>query len=483
MTLQSNANGQARTQDRIRFATDAAALGQATGAAAGLAAERYRQHRDLAWGAFHWFNSAAYANAHRQDEQAPVHGTDDQRDLSGGWYDGADYGHYSVTACWSVALPLLTWMIQPHALPARIQPLHSYSLHRPAILDLVRPQLSFLLKLQRGDGAVHHQLSSAETARLSDTPQSDRRTRWLLPVSTAATANFAATLHLAARALARSPLPEDWLLAEHCRRAANRASEFLDQHPESIQATADGFASDYASNYASDYASKYVSNYADNDERDNRLWADVAAAWSDARPLRDRHYCRLWELAGTARLGDAQPGWQSLNFLALFNYLAMPEQDRTLKDALLTRMEKTFQAERERQLTHPYGRLNGPAEAAAKDHNGTLATLGTQLLWLHQLTGRQRWYDTAFDLSPWFFGHNPDAKIWTTGAARAQVQQPHFAPLVSGALQAAPGMLVRGPTTGEADYQDEAAADSNAVAIEWQASWACYLSLLVAGPR
>ncbi|MFG1497548.1 glycoside hydrolase family 9 protein [Saccharospirillum sp. HFRX-1] len=475
MTLQSNANGKPQTQNRPGFAAGSADVyppSQRYFSATGQAAERYRLHRDLAWGAFHWFNSDAYPQAHQQDEQAPVYGQHDQRDLSGGWYDGPDYGHYSVTAAWSIALPLLTWMIRPQALPERIQPLHSYNPGRPAILDLVRPQLHFLLSLQRGDGAMHHKLTSAESAALSDAPQADHRTRWLMPVSTTATANFAATAHLAARAFERSPLAEDWLLAQRCQTAAKQADQFLDAHLEAIHCL------------AATSTGSFGQAYQDDDERDNRLWAKVARHWSDTQPLHDQHYCRLWELAGTARLGDDQPGWQQLNFLALFNFLAMPEQDSTLKDALLTRMEKTFQAERERQLTHPYGRLNWHQGAPKDDHNGTLATLGTQLLWLHQLTGRQRWYDTAFDLSPWFFGHNPNATIWTTGGGETQVQQPRFAPLISGALQAAPGILVRGGAAETSTVNEPTAAtDVSAVSIEWQASWACYLSLLVAGPR
>ncbi|PTY36221.1 hypothetical protein BGP77_02610 [Saccharospirillum sp. MSK14-1] len=472
MTLQSNANAKAQMQDSSALTVGVVEQSHRNLCAVGHAAERYRLHRDLAWGAFHWFNSDAYPGAHQQDKQAPVYDLDDRRDLSGGWYDGPDYGHYSVTAAWSIALPLLTWMIRPQALPERIQPLHNYHPERPAILDLVRPQLRFLLAMQRGDGAVHHQLSSTDSEAPSEAPEADHRTRWLMPISTAATANFSATLHLAARAFERSALPEDGLLAQRCRKAAHQADQFLSTHLESIPSP------------TTPHKDGLGGAYPDIDERDNRLWANVARHWSDPRPLSDRQYYRLWELAGSARLGDAQPGWQQLNFLAVFNYLAMPEQDSTLKDALLTRMEKTFQRERERQLRHPYGRLNGHNDTPADDHNGTLATLGTQLLWLHQLTGRPHWYDTAFDLSPWFFGHNPDATIWTTGAADTQVHRPSFAPLTSGALAAAPGMLVRGPSVKPpVNNEHSAPPDSHAVSIEWQAAWACYLSLLVAGPR
>lgn len=474
MTLQSKLSNANRLSSQPGFQPVSTSAHFQDAIIQGARCENFRQHRDLAWGAFHWFNSAAYSNAHLQDRQAPVFDADDRRDLSGGWYDGPDYGHYAVSAAWSVALPLLTWMIRPQALPERIQPLHNYSLKRPAVLDLIVPQLRFLLAMQRGDGAVHHKLCSAESAPLNEAPSADTRLRWLMPISTSATANVAAVLHLAAAALAHSGLAEDWLLARQCRVAAQRASDFLELHPESIAARSDAKGASYGQ------------AYADSDERDNRLWAEVARCWSDNSALADRHFARLWELAGSERLGDALPGWQQLNFLALFNFLAMPHQDRSLKDALLTRMEKTFSVERERQLQHPFARLD-PSTADdldefGNDDNGTQATLGTQLLWLHQLTGRRSWYDAAFDLSAWFFGHNPHAKTWTTGNADNQVQQPQFAPLISGALQAAPGLLVAGQASAE-EYHDAAQATANAVRVDNQASWACYLSLLVAGPR
>lgn len=450
MTLQPNASGQLSSSNRFGLNAEAAWPLPSV-----LGAEQLRQHRDLAWGAFHWFNSGTYPGAHLQDRQAPVYGLNDQRDLSGGWYDGRDYGHYAIPAAWSVALPLLTWMIRPQALPERIQPLHRYRQQRPALLDLLRPQLAFLLALQRGDGAVHHKLSSADAAPVSEAPQADQRVRWLMPVSSAATANVCAALHLAARAFAGSALAQDQHFAEQCHSAALQAGEFLQQHPESIQPQRhyDG--------------RPFGRAYFDADERDNRLWADVAQHWNDAQPLADRHYCRLWELAGLANFGDSQPGWQSLNFLALFNYLAMPQQDRSLRDALLTRMEKTLQQ-------HHDCAVAGLSEG----HNAERATRATQLLWLHQLTGRRRWYDLAAQRSGWFFGDNPQARTWTTRADEDGVQQPNFAPLVSGALPAAPGLLVSAD-----DQQGKITAGNLTVGIDWQASWACYLSLLVAGPR
>lgn len=410
-----------------------------------------RRQRDLAWGALHWFDSAAYAGADALDGDIRVDSQPDARDLSGGWYRG-DYCKHSPATAWSIALPLLTWQIRPQALPERIQPLNRYSLHRPAVLDLVKPQLDWLLRMQRGDGAVHHQVSSPGETAVDATPDADQRPRTLSAVSTLATAAFSATLQLAAYAFSRSTADEDRRLARQYQRAASLAWRFLDEHPEVLAPQAET-----------------------EDDRGHRLWAAVARCWNRPAALSDRCYRQLWDLAGSAQLGDAAPGWAQVQALALFNYLAMPRQDRTLKDALLTRVENGF------------GTAFKASAGCEEDRNSVRAMRGTQLLWLNQLTGQPYCYQAAFNLSPWFFGDNPDGKLWLTGDGARAVQQPSFAPLASGALKAAPGLLVDGP--GEENSQelprhrDERQVKDKEVSLAGQAAWACYLSLLVAGPR
>lgn len=446
----------------------------------------YLEQRDLAWGAFHWFHSAAYPNAHEQDTQAQLFDSDQTRDVSGGWYDAGDYGRYSVNGAWSVALPLMTWLIQPDALPGEITPLHAPTEGRPAVLELAKQELDFLIKMQREDGAVHHKVASAQWPGLDETPEADDRVKTIMPISSTATADFSAVMYLAARAFGQSPMPADRALAEHYRRAADRAYQFLQAYPDLIM------IEDRYHNL------EYGGPYTDPDDTDERLWANIARHGFSNEPLSDDLYRQLWDLSGAERMGDAVPDWRHVNFLALFSYLSIPQADPLRKDALLTRIERGFAPLREAQLQNPYGLMYaGEGDEFDWGSNGVIATVGTQLLWLHHLTGNEEWYRAAYDMSHWFFGLNPHGKTWTVGARSYQINHPHFRPMVSGAVDNPEGLLAGGPNSvglkGDMAAQplfslapmrvyvdDQESWATNEVAINWQAAWASYLSMLTA---
>lgn len=450
--------------------------------------EPYVEKRDLAWGAFHYFNSNAYDNAHEQDARARVFDDPDQTmDIRGGWYDAGDYGKYVVNGAWTVAVPLLTWLMTPESLPEDIEPLLDREADRPAVLDLVQQELAWLLTMQRDDGAVHHKAASAEWPPLNERPAEDDRIKYVMPVSTTATANFSSVMSMAAEAFARSPRAEDAQQAEVYAAAAERAWAFLQDNPDMIM------IDERYDNI------EYGGPYTDYDETDERLWAGVSRLWTDYSPDREAELFRqLWQQAGEPRLGDAVPDWRHVNFLAIFNYLSMPHVNPDRQAALLSRVEDSFSPLRAAQRVHPYGLMYAGLEDEFDwGSNGVIATAGTQLLWLHHLSGNDEWYDAAFDMSHWFFGLNPHGLIWTTGPSRHQVQSPHFRPWVSGAISNPEGLILGGPNSVElkgdiaaepyfggppmmvyTDHQDSWA--TNEVAINWQAAYATYLSLLVA---
>ncbi|WP_167856132.1 glycoside hydrolase family 9 protein [Natronospirillum operosum] len=448
--------------------------------------EPYLEHRDQAWGAFHYVDSAAYEGAHEQDARARVFGTDSETmDIRGGWYDAGDYGKYVVNGAWTVALPLLTWLMVPEVLPEEIEPLADRNPERPATLDLLKQELDWLLTMQRDDGAVHHKAASAAWPPLTDSPLDDDRIKWVMPISTTATANFSSVMYMAAAAYRQSPLSEDHAQADVYEAAADEARAFLLAHPDMIM------IEDRYDNI------EYGGPYADYDDTDERLWAEVARLWVEPDDAGSAAlFARLLALTEEPRLGDAVPDWRHVNFLALFNYLALPQVDAEQRAQLLAAVEDNFRPLRQDQLAHPYGLMYAGLEDGFDwGSNGVIATVGSQLLWLHHLTGEPEWYDAAFDMSHWFFGLNPHGMIWTTGLSRHQVQAPHFRPWVSGTVSNPQGLIAGGPNSYElkgdmaaqpyfdgppmmvyTDHQDSWA--TNEIAINWQAAWANYLSLL-----
>ena len=447
----------------------------------------YQQHSDQAWQAFAWFDMATYPGTQLQDREALLFEGDGTMDVYGGWFDAGDYGRYSVNGAWSVALPLLSWLIMPEALMDVPEVGQENEPDRPALLSLLKTELDFLASMQAENGSVHHKVASQQWPPLTDAPGDDSRIKYVMPISTTATASVGAVMYMAAEAFRRSPRAKDALIADHYLQVADRAYDFISQTPEMIM---------IEDRYG---AYEYGGPYTDYNDEDERLWLELSRHWVHSAEIEADLFQTLLELAHQPRMGDAVPDWRHVNFLALFTAVSLPDVQPESREQLLDAMSTKFAQKRLQQLAHPFGLMYAGLEDGFDwGSNGVIATVGVQLLWLHHLTGQQQWYEAAFDMSHWFFGLNPHGKIWTTGPSQHQVRSPHFRPLVSGALNAAPGMLSGGPNSG--DLKGDMAAQplaqlapmrvyvddreswaTNEVAINWQAAWASYMSLLVSG--
>ncbi|MGO4695024.1 glycoside hydrolase family 9 protein [Paenibacillus sp. 2TAB26] len=145
---------------------------------------------------------------HLQDAQAEIFFDDgvshkgDLIDVSGGWYDAGDYGKYIPPAAVTVAQLLLAYDLNPEAFPAGQlklpEGLKTANSSLPDILEEVRYELEWMLRMQRADGAVYHKVSgSAWTGFV--TPDTDTQTRYVYGLSTYGTAQFAGATALASR--------------------------------------------------------------------------------------------------------------------------------------------------------------------------------------------------------------------------------------------------------------------------------------------
>ncbi|WP_411147875.1 glycoside hydrolase family 9 protein [Streptomyces sp. A30] len=187
-------------------------------------------------------------------------------DVTGGWYDAGDHGKYVVNG------GISTWeLLSTHerALTARTgQPakLGDGSLAIPEsgnkvpdILDEVRWELDFLLKMQVPDGQplagmAHHKMHDEQWTGLPLLPSDDPQKRELHPPSTQATLNLAATAAQAAR-LYR---PHDKDFAAKALAAARKAWTAALAHPERYADPNDGIGG---------------GAYADSDATDEFYWA------------------------------------------------------------------------------------------------------------------------------------------------------------------------------------------------------------------
>jgi endoglucanase len=169
-------------------------------------------------------------------------------DLAGGWYDAGDHGKYVVNSGISVYQLLSTYERSLHAGVVDEDALGDSTLVVPErgngvpdILDEVRWNLDWMLKMQVADGTemgiegepidagglVHHKLHDVAWTGLNTLPHEDPRPRYVHRPSTAATLNLAAAAAHGARVYGEFDQPyADALLA-----AARRAWDAAIEHP------------------------------------------------------------------------------------------------------------------------------------------------------------------------------------------------------------------------------------------------------------
>ncbi len=172
---------------------------------------------------------------------APDAGCDYSLDVSGGWYDAGDQGKYVVNGGISV------WTLLDQYERARFLgraasvadfgdgKMNIPENHNgvPDLLDEVRWELEFLLKMQVPEGKplagmAHHKIHDENWTSLGTSPDRDPIPRFLRPVSTAATLNLAAV----AAQCARVWKTVDRAFAGRCLESARRAWQAAVAHPE-----------------------------------------------------------------------------------------------------------------------------------------------------------------------------------------------------------------------------------------------------------
>ncbi len=152
-------------------------------------------------------------------------------DVTGGWYDAGDHGKYVVNG--GVAL----WTMLNQYEIAKLQGNSSLSAIAdgkmnipeknngiPDLLDEARWEMEFILKMVVPDGnpmagMVHHKIHDEKWTPLAVAPHEDEMTRYLRPVSTAATLNLVATAAQAGRIY--SDFDEQF--AQKCMDAAEKS--------------------------------------------------------------------------------------------------------------------------------------------------------------------------------------------------------------------------------------------------------------------
>ncbi|HEX8572360.1 MAG TPA: glycoside hydrolase family 9 protein [Allosphingosinicella sp.] len=415
-------------------------------------------------------------------------------DVAGGWYDAGDHGKYLVNGGISV------WTL-----------LNAYERHArarfadgraaipeagngvPDLLDEVRWELEFLLRMQVPDGTrlsvpvgqkrsvpglvfseidasgmAHHKVADVRWTGLPLAPHEDKEKRQLFPPSTGATLNLAANSAQCARIWRQI----DPAFAARCLEAAEKAWAAARRNPE-VWAIADFTGS---------------GAYGDADYRDEFYWAAaelLATTGGAAYAAAVRASPHFRAAAATA------PGWNSV---AVLGTVTLATVRTALTGAEAAALRASIRAGADDFLADSakvgYALPYAPETGWPWGSTSSILNRAMLLAIAHDLTGKRRYRDGVVDSMDFILGRNPLDRSFVSGYGARPMLNPHhrfwarqadprYPPPPPGALSGGPNnrMMtdevapsIKGKCAPQMCWLDDYRAFSlNEVAINWNA--------------
>ena len=426
------------------------------------------------------FPGYSHAACHLHGEFHPSSGASGPRDNVGGWHDAGDYGRYMVNSGIATGTLLWAWEIYgPRLKPIQLK-IPETGNGTPDILNEVRWNLEWMLKMQDTDGGAWHKQTSTHfpgfIAPEKDTLPSEVFGTGSAPYkSTCATADLAAVAAIAARVYK----PFDAAFATRNLDAARRAWKWTEQYPNVTFRNPPGNA---------------TGEYGDSNCSDERLWAS-AELW---RTTGEAAYHQFFLSNYAAFLptldSPATEGWSKLGPMALRTYALSRRKDADAKAQAAIR-DRLLKAARElvsATAANPYHVSLRPKDFVWGS-NGIAAQYGMDLMIANAIAPNPAFANTARDDLHYLLGRNTFSLSWVTQVGEHSVLHPHHRPSGSGEQPGPwPGLLSGGPNAGRNDsvlakfptdlppekyYADQTFSyASNEIAINWQATLVFLLS-------
>ncbi len=341
---------------------------------------------------------------------AVIYGTDEKRDVSGGWHDAGDYGRYVVAGAKAVADLMYAYDANPELYDDDTGIPESGN-GVPDILDEVRYELEWMLKMQDPDGGVHHKVT-CETFPGYVMPEQEVKPLIITPVSTTATADFCASMAMAYEFY--KDIDSDF--AEKCLASAESAWGFLNEHPEFI---------------FKDQEDITTGSYEDFIDSDERYWAAA----------------QMYRATGDVSYIEGIKTSKGLDWSTVGDYgnIAVLTMDGVDKESDIYQNAKTSvitQADNFVKLVsiNPYG---SPVTKYNWGSNMTIANAGIILGLANDITGDEVYNESAKEVLNYLLGRNPNGVCFVTGYGTVSPQNPHHRPSMA-KQQAMKGMLVGG---------------------------------------
>jgi endoglucanase len=388
---------------------------------------------------------------------------------SKGWHDAGDYGKYIVNAGITVGTLLMAYEEFPNQFNQDNISIYESNNGIPDILDELRFELEWMLKMQDNTGGVFHKLTRENFAGFV-MPSNDIGARYIYQISSAATGDFAAVMARAFRVFCSV----DSTFSQTCLSAAESAWTYLMNHPNIVPAG--GFQNPIGTT---------TGIYGDGDDRDERLWASAELYIATGDSIYHTYYTNNYAQKG---LISSQMGWPEVQVMAHLTYLRGSQTgiNIQIQNQLSSSLANYCQ-----NLVNMRNNTGFHVAMNTSDYvwgsNSIPLNRAILLIIGYAEFGNIVYLDTALDQLHYVLGINAHNLSFVTGTGDTSPMFPHHRPSgADGIVDPIPGLIVGGPDRYLSDpilqanfststppalcyIDDQGSYASNEIAINWNA--------------
>ena len=350
------------------------------------------------------------------------------RPTTGGWHDAGDYGKYVVNSGITVGTLLLAYESFPDKFNQDNLNIPESGNSIPDLLDEVRHELEWLIKMQNENGGVYFKVTKEQFESFI-MPQNDSGIRYIHVLSSTATGNFAAMMARAARIYQSI----DSTFSFQCLNAAVLAWNFLVANPTIVPPG--GFKNPIGT---------FTGEYGDTNDSDERLWA--AAELFETTGLSEYHDYVIANYASGGIISGAM-SWNKVKNLALLTYLnsSQTSASQTIKTQIKNSMISYVNTLLSRASTNGFGVTINPGEYYW-GCNSDVLNKALLLIYAYEETNNVGYFQTALMQLNYILGTNAHNISFITGIGINSVMHPHHRPSsADGVVNPVPGLLAGGP--------------------------------------
>ena len=373
-------------------------------------------------------NDGTVAHQHQNNQAG------DKIPATGGWHNGAAYSKYVATTTVSIARLLNLYQQQPDLFPDAQLAIPESGNQVSDLLDEMQFGLDWLLKMQRGDGAVYRKLSGQEWP-IGLAPDEDIQLRYIYGISTPETAKFAAVMAIASR-IDRF----DQRLTTKYLNAAKSAWQYLQTQPQMKVDWVD------VDDNGSD---KYLASEFDTEaslltDVDDRLWAAAELYITTGKSNYADYFA-----ANLDRAEYTLFDWKNPAPLALIDYLRQDYQPKSteLVAQIKTKIQQRADLALAKVQQSPYHIAN---DNFIWNSNRMTAEEGITLIYAYQLTQNPDYLAAATAQLDYILGRNYFNQTFITGIGANPVKNINHPFIIARKLKI-PGLVVGGPNSNAQD--------------------------------